>query len=81
MVTIKCDTTLASGVATAQAKADTSSPPTTIVSGVVGIEVGLVNEDVTELLVFVVGTSLNYRVDTANTNGTTVLGNWFEMQF
>ena len=78
MVTVRCAVTLAAGVATAQAKADTSSPPTTVVSGLIGIQAGLLNEDNTYQLMFVVGTSLNYRVDTANTNGTTVLGSFFE---
>ncbi len=79
LVTIRCSVSLAGGVATAQAKADTSSPPTTICSGLIGIQSGLLNEDNTYQLIFAVGTSLNYRIDTANTTGATVLGAWFEM--
>lgn len=81
MVTVRCAVTLAAGSAWVQAKADTSSPPTTVVSGIVGIENGLLNEDNSFMCVFVVGTSLNYRVDTTNSNGSTSLNNWMEMQF
>lgn len=80
MVSVRCAVTLAAGSAWVQAKADTASPPTTVVSGIVGIENGLLNEDNSFMCVFAVGTSLNYRVDTANANGSTTLGNWIEMQ-
>ena len=81
MVTVRCAITLVNGSAWVQAKADTSSPPTTVASGIVGIQNGLLNEDNSYICVFAVGTSLNYRVDTTNANGTTTLGNWFEMVF
>lgn len=80
MVSVRCAITVASGSAWVQAKADGSSPPTTVMSGIVGIQNGLLNDDITAMCVFTVGTSLNYRVDTTNSNGTTVLGSWFEMQ-
>lgn len=81
MISVRCAITLANGSAWVQAKADTSSPPTTIVSGIIGIQDGLLNENNSYICVFAVGTSLNYRVDTTNANGTTTLGSWFEMQF
>ena len=81
MVTVRCVVTLAAGSAYVQAKADTASPPTTAVSGIIGIQSGLLNEDNSFMVMFVVGTSLNYRVDTANTNGTTTKGSWFEMRY
>ena len=80
-VTVRCAITLAAGTAYVQAKADTSGPPTTNVSGIIGIESGLLNEDNTFQLIFAVpaGTNQNYRVDSTASNGTVTLGSWFEM--
>lgn len=80
MATIRCVATLGAGNAYVQAKADTSAPPTTVVSGLVGIQSGLLNEDNTYQICFVVpaGTNQNYRIDSSVTNGTTTLHKWFE---
>lgn len=80
VVSCRCVITLAGGRADARAKSDTSTPPTTVVSGAVGIQSGLLNEDNAGHLVFVVpaGATQNYRVDTVETNGTVAIGKWFE---
>ena|SRR3990167_6237407 len=80
-VNVRCAITVAAGSAWFQAIADNGAPPTTVVSGVVGIQSGLLSEDNTFMCLFVVGTSLNYRVNTTNSNGTTTLNSWFEMPF
>lgn len=79
--TFRCAITLAAGNAYAQGKSDSSTPPTTVVSGIVGIQSGLLNEDNTFQVAFLVGAGLNYRLDSSSTNGTCTLGNWFEMAF
>jgi hypothetical protein len=76
--TVRCAVTLAGGNAYAQGKSDGSAPPTTVASGKVGIEAGLLGEDNSFELVFVVAPGLNYRIDSAATNGTVTLGVWFE---
>src|SRR5881396_769218 len=43
--TVRCVASLAGGTATAQGKSDTSNPPTTVVSGICGIQAGLLGED------------------------------------
>lgn len=80
IATVRCAITLAAGTAYVQAKADTSAPPTTIASGKVGIEAGLVNEDNTFQISFVVpaGTTQNYRIDSTSSNGSVTLASWFE---
>ena len=80
MVSVRCAITLAAGSAWVQAVADNAGPPTAIASGIIGIQNGLLSEDNSFLCMFVVGTSLNYRVDTINSNGSTTLGSWFEVQ-
>lgn len=80
-VTVRCAVSVAGGNAYVDAKADTSTPPVTVVSGIVGIQSGLLGEDNTYQLFFVVpaGTTQNYRVDSFVTNGTAVLGRWYEV--
>lgn len=81
MTTWRCAITLAGGNAYVQAKSDSSSPPTTVVSGIIGIQAGLLNEDNSFQAVFVVEPSKNYRVDSSATNGTVTLGKWIEVSF
>jgi hypothetical protein len=77
---VRCAISVAAGTAYVQAKADTSAPPTTIASGRIGIEAGLVNEDNTFQVFFVVpaGATQNYRLDSTAVNGTVTLASWFE---
>lgn len=77
--TVRCAITVAGGNAYVQAKSDTSTPPTTVASGVVGIESGLVDEDNSLQVVFLVNPGAKYRLDSSTTDGTATLGNWFEM--
>lgn len=79
LVTLRCAITLAAGNAYVQAKSDSASPPTTVASGVVGIEAGLLNEDNTFQLTFVAEAGKNYRVDSTATNGTVTIGKWMEV--
>ncbi len=79
--TVRCAITLAGGNAYVQGKSDSSSPPTTVASGIVGIQAGLLNEDNSFQISFVVAAGVNYRIDSATTNGTTTLGKWFEIAF
>ena len=81
MITARCATTLASGVAWMQAKSDTATNPSTVVSGIVGTQVGLLNEDNSFQLVFAVGTNSYYNVTTSTANGTVTLGRWYELTF
>ena len=77
-LTIRCAITVAAGNAYAQALMDTATPPTTPASGLVGIQAGLLNEDNTFQMVFLVNPSGTYNVTTSTTNGTVTLGTWFE---
>jgi hypothetical protein len=79
--TFRCAVTTLNGNAYAIAKAAQASPPTTAISGNVGIQTGLLNEDATFQLCFVVVPGLNYRVDSVATNGTVTLGSWFEYAY
>lgn len=81
MVTFRCAISVAAGYAYVQAKSDSSSPPTTVVSGIVGIQAGLLNEDNSFEVIFIVAPSLNYRIDSSISNGTVTLGKWFEVLF
>lgn len=81
LATFRCAITLGAGTAYVQAKSDSSSPPTTVVSGIVGIQGGLINEDNSFQVVFVVEPSKNYRIDTTASNGTVTLGAWIEVSF
>lgn len=79
--TWRCTVTTLGGVATAQAKSDTASPPTEIASGVVGVQAGLLNEDNTFQLAFFVEPGATYRVDTVETAGVVTKDKWFEVYF
>lgn len=81
MVTVRCSISLAAGMATAQAKSDGTTTPTTIASGIVGIQTGLMGEDNSFQISFTVAAGMNYRLDTTATNGAVVLGEWFETTF
>ncbi len=81
MATFKCVVTVAGGNAYAQAKSDSLATPTTLASGKVGIETGLLNENNTFQLVFVVNPGANYKVATATTNGSVTLEQWIEIPF
>jgi hypothetical protein len=76
--TVRCVVTVAAGSATVQGKSDAAAPPTTAVSGLVGIQAGLLNEDNTHQVTFAVAPGKNYRLDSALTDGTATLGSWFE---
>jgi hypothetical protein len=64
-----------------QAKSDGTGTPTTIASGIVGIQTGLMGEDNSFQISFTVAAGMNYRLDTVSINGTVVLGEWFETTF
>lgn len=81
IATVRCSVSLAAGMATAQAKSDGTVTPTTIASGIVGIQTGLMGEDNSFQISFTVASGMNYRLDTAATNGSVVLGEWFETTF
>jgi len=81
VVTVRCVCSLAGGNATAQGKSDGATPPTTIASGLVGIQAGLLGEDNTFEVSFVVAPAAKYIVSSAATNGTVTLGSWFEIAF
>lgn len=78
VATIRAVVTTAGGAATAQAKSDAATPPATIASGIVGLQVGLLNEDNSATVSFIVAPGMNYRIDSVATNGTVTLGEWFE---
>ena len=77
--TFRCAITVAAGNAYVQGKSDSSTPPTTIATGKVGIEAGLLNEDNSFQISFIVAPEMKYRIDSTLTNGTATLGNWFEV--
>lgn len=74
----RCVVTTAAGSATIQGKSDALATPTTAVSPIVGIQSGLLNEDNTVPVSFIVAPGKNYRIDSAVANGTATLGSWFE---
>lgn len=78
MATFRCLITVAAGNAYVQAKSDSLAAPTTVVSGKVGIEAGLLNEDNTFQIVFIVSAGAYYNIVSAVTNGTVTLGRWME---
>jgi hypothetical protein len=78
IATVGCVITVAAGTAFAQGKADTSTPPVTAASGIVGIQAGLLGEDNSYEVNFYVMPLEKYRIDSTAVNGTTTLGNWFE---
>lgn len=77
-VTARCAITVAAGNAYLQGVSDGAAPPTTIASGVVGVQSGLLGEDNSVQVSFVVAPGMNYRVNSSATNGTVTLGEWFE---
>lgn len=81
IATVRSAITLAAGNAYVQGKSDSSTPPTTVASGLVGIQAGLLNEDNTFQITFIVAAGMKYRLDSSVTNGTTTLGSWYEMTF
>ena len=81
VVTLRCAVTVATGAAWVIAKSDSSTPPTTAVSGNVGIETGLLNEDITVQLTFVVAPGKTYKLISTQTNGTVTMQFWGEMLF
>ena len=81
MMTGRCATTLAGGTAYMQALSDTATNPTTVISGIIGIQSGLLSEDNSFQVIFPVGTSSYYRVVSSATNGTVTLGRWYELTF
>lgn len=78
-LTVRCAVTLAGGNAYVQAKMDTATPPTVAASGLVGIQAGLLVEDNSFQLVFLVNPGGTYIVSSSTTNGTATLGTWFEI--
>lgn len=76
--TVRCAITLAGGNAHVQALMDTATPPTTPATGLVGIQAGLVNEDNSFQIVFLVNPGGTYYLQSSATNGTVTLGTWFE---
>lgn len=81
MITVRCVTTSAGGNAYVQAFSDTAANPSTVASGIVGLQAGLLNEDNSYQLTFVVRPGEKYKVVASTTNGTCTLGNWTEMSF
>jgi hypothetical protein len=81
VVTVRCAISVLAGSAYVQAKSDGSTPPTTVASGIVGVQSGLAGEDNTYSVIFVVAPGMNYRVDSTTVNGTTTLGEWYETSF
>jgi hypothetical protein len=78
MATVRCAITLAAGNAYVQAKMDTATPPTVAASGLVGIEAGLLGEDNSFQVSFVVNPGGTYIISSTATNGTVTLGKWME---
>ena len=77
--TVRCAISVAAGQAFVQGKADTSTPPTTEASGIVGIQAGLLSEDNSHEVNFYVLPGNKYRIDSTAVTGTVTLGKWFEM--
>jgi len=78
MATVRCAITIAGGNAYVQAKMDTATPPTVAASGLVGIEAGLLSEDNSFPITFIVNPGGTYILSSSTTNGTVTLGKWFE---
>lgn len=81
MATVRCVVTVAAGNAYVGAKSDSNTPPLTAASGIVGIQSGLLNEDNTYQVIFVVAPGMYYQLNDFATNGTVNLGSWFEAVF
>ena len=76
---MRCVISAAPGQAFVQGKADTSTPPTTEASGIVGIQAGLLGENNSHEVNFYVLPGNKYRIDKTEVTGTVTLGKWFEM--
>jgi len=79
MATVRCAISVAAGYAYVQAFSDASATPTAAASGKVGIEVGLLNEDNTFQVTFIVRANEKYKITATTSNGTCTLGNWTEV--
>ena len=78
LATVRCAITVAAGNAYVQAKMDTATPPTVAASGLIGIEAGLMGEDNSFQITFIVNPGGTYILSSTATNGTVTLGKWFE---
>jgi hypothetical protein len=78
MATVRCAITVAAGNAYVQAKMDTATPPTVAASGIIGIQAGLLGEDNSFQVAFIVNPGGTYILISTTTNGTATLGKWFE---
>lgn len=79
VATFRCVISVAGGNAYVQAKSDGLTTPTTVASGKIGIEAGLLGEDNSYQIVFMVKPGANYSIASAVTNGTVTLGKWIEI--
>ena len=79
VVSFSCTLTSPNGAATAQFKSDSSTPPTTAVTGAVGINDGSNGNIHTFSISTIIAASLKYRLDTVETNGSVALVSWQEL--
>ena len=77
--TARCNITLGAGTAFMQGKSDATATPAVIASGIVGIQAGLIGEDNTFQISFVVAPAAFYQISSTAVNGGVVLGEWFEI--
>lgn len=79
--TVRCAVTLAGGNAYVQGMSDTATPSVTIATGLVGIQAGLLGEDNSFQISFIVAAGKTYQITPSATNGTCTLGVWFETNY
>jgi len=78
-VSARCIIDTAADVANIQAFSDTAADPTTLATGKVGIEGGLLGQDISIQMVFIVRPYYKYKVVTTISAGcSATLGKWFE---
>ena len=77
--TARCNITLGAGTAFMQGKSDATATPAVVASGIVGIQAGLLGEDNSFQISFVVAPSAFYQISSTAVNGGVVLGEWFEI--
>ena len=78
-VSARCIIDTAADVANIQAFSDTAADPTTTASGIAGIEGGLLGEDVSAQISFIVRPYNKYKVVTTISAGcSATIGKWFE---